>query len=36
MATHYGNQIAYELLGLGYTILYKKLSNNAELNSDSY
>jgi hypothetical protein len=23
--SHYGNQIAYELLGLGYTILYKKL-----------
>jgi hypothetical protein len=23
---HYGNQIAYELLGLGYTVLYKNLS----------
>ncbi len=23
---HYGNQIAYELLGLGYTVLYKRLS----------
>lgn len=22
---HYGNQIAYELLGMGYTVLYKKL-----------
>lgn len=24
--THYGNQIAYELLGLGYTVLYKKMT----------
>ena len=26
---HYGNQIAYELLGLGYTVLYKDLTNSA-------
>ena len=25
---HIGNQIAYELLGLGYTVLYKKLDND--------
>ena len=24
---HYGNQIAYELLGLGYTVLYKKMES---------
>lgn len=24
--THYGNQMAYELLGLGYTVLYKKMT----------
>ena len=24
--SHYGNQIAYELLGLGYTVLYKKMT----------
>ena len=27
---HIGNQIAYELLGLGYTVLYKKLDENNE------
>lgn len=33
--THYGNQIAYELLGLGYTILYKVIKGTADLsNSD--
>lgn len=26
-AAHYGNQIAYELLKLGYTVLYKRLSS---------
>lgn len=31
VATHYGNQIAYELLRLGYTVLYKELSNLADL-----
>ena len=30
-AYHMGNQIAYELLGLGYTVLYKKINNNADL-----
>lgn len=29
--THYGNQMAYELLGLGYTVLFKKIS---ELDED--
>jgi len=28
---HYGNQIAYELLGLGYTVLYKKLETIADI-----
>ena len=27
---HSGNQIAYELLGMGYTVLYKKLDENVE------
>jgi hypothetical protein len=27
--THYGNQMAYELLGLGYTVLYKYMSAEA-------
>ncbi len=34
-----GNQIAYELLGLGYTVLYKKLDPNQgidQLNSDTF
>lgn len=26
--THYGNQIAHELLGLGYTVLFKKMSEH--------
>lgn len=30
---HYGNQMAYELLGLGYTVLYKKITNVSELNN---
>ena len=34
---HYGNQIAYELLGLGYTILYKKLPERlADIQDDGY
>lgn len=34
---HYGNQIAYELLGLGYTVLYKKLPERlVDLQDDSY
>lgn len=28
--THYGNQMAYELIGLGYTVLFKKMSENNE------
>lgn len=28
--THYGNQMAYELLGLGYTVLYKKMEEYTE------
>jgi hypothetical protein len=28
--THYGNQMAYELLGLGYTVLYKKMTEYTE------
>lgn len=28
---HYGNQIAYELLGLGYTVLYKKIDASLPL-----
>lgn len=30
---HIGNQIAYELLGLGYTVLFKKLNKNMSLSS---
>jgi hypothetical protein len=33
---HIGNQIAYELLGLGYTVLYKKLDNNDQLTQSSF
>ena len=29
-----GNQIAYELLGLGYTVLYKKLDDTTEYGTD--
>lgn len=28
---HYGNQMAYELLGLGYTVLYKKITDVSDL-----
>lgn len=28
---HYGNQIAYELLGLGYTVLYKRMRKDFKL-----
>lgn len=31
--THYGNQMAYELLGLGYTVLFKRMSEN---NADAF
>ena len=33
---HFGNQIAYELLGLGYSVLYKKLDQVSELGSTSF
>ena len=33
---HYGNQIAYELLGLGYTVLYKHLTNVEELEDENF
>ena len=33
---HYGNQMAYELLGLGYPVLYKKITAINELNSDAF
>ena len=31
---HYGNEIAYMLLGLGYSVLYKKLESISSLNDD--
>lgn len=34
--THYGNQIAYELLGLGYTVLYKHIETTADLTDSSW
>jgi hypothetical protein len=34
--THYGNQIAYELLGLGYTVLYKVINETADLSSSDW
>lgn len=34
--THYGNQIAYELLGLGYTILYKVIKETADLSNSEW
>jgi hypothetical protein len=33
---HYGNQIAYELLGLGYTVLYKKMKSRSDLGTDDF
>jgi hypothetical protein len=33
---HIGNQIAYELLGLGYTVLYKRLFSNNDLNNATF
>lgn len=35
-AAQMGNQIAYELLGLGYTVLYKKLNNANDLNNSAF
>lgn len=34
--THYGNQIAYELLGLGYTVYYKEIKETADLASPDW
>lgn len=34
--THYGNQIAWELLGLGYTILYKVIKETADLSNPDW
>ena len=33
---HLGNQIAFELLGLGYTVLYKKIETLSELDSEDF
>lgn len=33
---HYGNQIAYELLGMGYTVLYKRIDSSSSLNQESF
>ena len=33
---HFGNQIAYELLGLGYTILYKRMDSVSDLKLEDY
>lgn len=33
---HYGNQIAYELLGLGYTVLYKRIEDSASLEDEEF
>lgn len=33
---HYGNQIAYELVKLGYTVLFKKMNAFGDLVSDSF
>lgn len=35
-ASHYGNQIAYELLKIGYTVLYKKINNLSDLSTDNF
>ena len=34
--THYGNQIAWELLGLGYTVLYKIIEETADLTKSEW
>lgn len=34
--TQMGNQIAYELLGLGYTVLFKKISEPGDLNNPNF
>lgn len=35
-ATHYGNQIAYELLKIGYTVLYKKINELSDLTNENF
>ena len=35
-AVHMGNQIAYELLGLGYTVLYKRFTDISDLTDDNF
>lgn len=35
-AGHFGNQIAYELLGLGYTILYKRMDSVLDLKDPEF
>ena len=34
--SHYGNQIAYELLKLGYKVLFKKIDAVSDLTADDY
>lgn len=34
--SHYGNQIAYELLKLGYTVLFKKIDAVSDLTNDDF
>lgn len=34
--SHYGNQIAYELLKLGYTVLFKKIDAVSDLTKDNF
>ena len=34
--SHYGNQIAYELLKLGYTVLFKKIDAVSDLTGDDF
>lgn len=34
ISEHYGNQIAYELISLGYTVLYKKLDDITDLTGE--
>lgn len=33
---HFGNQMAFEMLGLGYTVLFKKIENISELESEEF
>ena len=36
VGNHYGNQIAYELLGMGYTVLYKKFTDKDSLGDPTF